>query len=242
MWDMFIDWLLYRRTDWAMLVWLADASYVQDAYVRVCEVPWQMYRTHRCSVHVASMCPCMGTAQSDTWLRGCCHCHWFGWTTRRHGVMLALIILAPSCAKLSAEEVVLTPAQTLPTWKFGSRPLLVCILERSIARSCVIAPLQLSFLFSDGSSPWRINQIAFIVIMRWRSSPLTRSSKLFWEKAWVSYIIMPTTKRPRFNGSSAQKLPLGRTVLPTVGLEFSKNNSMGVQHSNCPLDERCYRT
>ena len=62
MWDTFIDWLLYRRTDWAMLAWIPDASYVQDAYVHVCEVPWQMYRTHRCFVHVASMCPCMGTA------------------------------------------------------------------------------------------------------------------------------------------------------------------------------------
>ena len=62
MWDTFIDWLLHRRTDWAMLVWLADASYVQDANVRVCKVTWQMYRTHRCSVHVASMCPCTGTA------------------------------------------------------------------------------------------------------------------------------------------------------------------------------------
>ena len=37
--------------------------------------------------------------------------------------------------------------------KFGSRSLLVFILERSIAKSCAIAPVQLSSLLSDDLSP-----------------------------------------------------------------------------------------
>ena len=48
-----------------MLIALACASYVHHIYVRVCEVPWEMYRTHRCSVRDASVCPCMGTAQCE---------------------------------------------------------------------------------------------------------------------------------------------------------------------------------
>ena len=48
--DLFIDWLSGERVELCSCP--ADASYVQC--VRISEVAWEMYRTHRCSVHVAS--------------------------------------------------------------------------------------------------------------------------------------------------------------------------------------------
>ena len=45
-----------------MLIVIAGASYIHYIYVRVCEVSLEIYRTHRCSVHMAYVCPCMSTA------------------------------------------------------------------------------------------------------------------------------------------------------------------------------------
>ena len=49
---------------------------------------------------------------------------------------------------------------------------------------------------------------------------------------------MPTTKRLRFNGSSAQQLPLGQTVLLNVWLEFSKKQfKIVMQKQICTVSE-----
>ena len=99
--------------------------------------------------------------------------------------------------------------------------LFICL--HSPAIHCKIAPIQLSSSLSDGSSPWRTNQIVFIVIMPWLSSPLTRSLKFFWENAWILFKIMPTTKRLRFSGTVTWLHP-GKMVLPNIWLELSKKN------------------
>ena len=56
--DLFINWLPGERVE--LCSGPRMLGYIQC--VRISEVAWEIYRTHRCSVRVASICPCMGTA------------------------------------------------------------------------------------------------------------------------------------------------------------------------------------